>query len=300
MMGKIKTFWQSLVRSTTKPAYYGDILSAKFSFSVKYLAFLLFIISTIWALRFAFGLISIRPKIPYFVQKIRSVITDIYPSDLVITVRNKKIVTNVKEPYFIDMPESGKELELGGMHLMVIDTKGKIEDYKKYNSAILLTSESVVIPDDQNSEVAYRVYPLSDLFRDVPDGAALNKGVYQAFASQILPFIEKIPSYLFIFGAVMIILWPFVGMVFGLSGRMFYLVFSTAVLWVVAKIMKRGLSYTKIYQLSMHGLTLPILISTVISLFGRSVPFLFSVVFLIFMSVVLTKMPAKVGQTQLA
>lgn len=295
-MGKLKTFFQSFVKSLTQPSYYNDILSAKFSFSLKYLFFLVFLLSLVGALKFAVNVISLRPKLPEFVDNAKKVVMDIYPEKLILTYKGGKISTNVKEPYYIDMPEEGKGLGLEGMHLVAIDTKGSAEEYQKYNSAILLTDESAVIPDNENGNYSYKMYPLADMLKDVPDGSFLNKTLYQTFASLTLPYIDKLPVYLMSFALVAVLLWPFFGALFSLSGYMFYLLVFTLLLWVIAKIMKKNLSYGKVYQLSLHGLTLPIIASSLIALFGKPFPFLFSVIFVVFMIVVFTRIsPRKVN-----
>ena len=292
-MQKLKAFFQTFVKSLSQPSYYKNFLPTKFSSSLKYLAFLLFIISLFGALKFTFILIEAKPRLPEFVDKVKMVVTDIYPDKLVITLKDGKLSTNAKEPYFIDLPKG--TWDMGTMHLIAIDTKGNVEDYGKYNSAIFLTSEFAVMPNNDNR--GDRIYPLKDLLKDVPDGAFINKSIYQSFAIQVLPYVDNLPSYLSTLALILVVLWPFIAMSFALSGHMFYLVFFALILWIIAKMMKKNLSYGKIYQLSMHGLTLPILISGLISLFGKSIPFLYSIILLVFMIVVFKKLSNKIQQS---
>lgn len=296
-MAKLKTFYRTFVKSLTKPAYYKDILSAKFSFSLKYLALLLFLISLFSTFKLAINFISLKPKLPEFADTLKKVIVDIYPDKLVVTHKGGKISTNVEEPYFIDMPESGKSWKTGSRHFFAIDTKGTVEEFEKYDSVILLTDEFAVMPDNQNQQNGYKIYPLKDWLKDVPEGAFINKAIYQELVIRILPVIDVLPRYLTIAAIFIILLAPFFVMSVALSGYMLYLLFLTLVLWIIAKTMKKDLSYGKTYQLSLHGLTLPILISSLISLFGKAFPFLFSAIFLVFMIVVIKELPSKIDKS---
>ncbi|MEK7470782.1 MAG: DUF1189 family protein [Patescibacteria group bacterium] len=293
-MAKLKTFYRTFVKSLTKPAYYKDILSAKFSFSLKYLALLLFLISIFGAFRIALGMQDLKPNLPGFIEKEKKVVVNVYPDKLVITLKSGKIFTNVREPYFIEMPEDGRDLGLTASHLVAIDTKGKAEDFQKYNSLVLLTSESAVVSDGQSG---FKVYPLRDILKDVPDGAELNKTIYTALTSQLLPYLDKLPGYLTILAMVAVIFWPFLATLFSLSGHMFYLVFAAFILLLITKVMKKNLTYRKVYQLSLHALTLPILISFALSLYGKFVPFLFTAILIVFMIVVIKELPSKIDKS---
>ena len=294
-MEKLKIFWRTFVKSLTKPLYYKDILKSGFSFSLKYLVFLLFLISVFWTLKFSAGLLSLKPKLPEFADIAKNVVANVYPDKLVITHKAGKISTNVREPYYIDMPEN--TWDTSGMHLVAIDTKGKVEDYEKHNSVVLLTDEFAVVPDNQNGANGYRMYPLKDYLKDVPDGVQMNKAVYQTFAHQVLPYIDKLPQYLMGLSLILIILMPFLGALLTLSGYMLYLILPVFILWIISKLMKKGLAYGKVFQLSMHGLTLPILISALITLYGKSFPFLFSIIFFGFMIFVLSRIPGKLNKS---
>ena len=296
-MEKLKIFWRTFVNSLTKPSYYKDILQAKFSFSLKYLAFLLFLISLVGALKFTFGLLDLKPKLPEFIDKAKIVVMNVYPDKLIITVKGGKISTNVKEPYFIEMPEEVRDLGLISKNLVAIDTQGNVEDFEKYDSTILLTDEFAVLNDYQSGRPGYKVNPLKDYLKDVPDGVQMNKAVYQTFANQVLPYIDKLPQYLMGLSLILIILMPFLGALLTLSGYMLYLILPVFILWIISKLMKKGLAYGKVFQLSMHGLTLPILISALITLYGKSFPFLFSIIFFGFMIFVLSRIPGKLNKS---
>ncbi len=275
-MNKLKTFWRTFVKSF-HPSYYKDILKAKFSFSFKYLTFLLFVVSLVSVIVIAVGLFPLRSEIPGFIEKAKRVVTTAYPEKLVVGVKDHKLITNVKEPYFVDLPDTSK-------HLISVDTKGKVEDYGKYNAFVLVTENYLVVPQDSNSYESYRVYPLVDYLKDVPNGVILNKEVYQNLASQALPYVEKLPTYFAVGLVILVVLGPILGTVLILVWYMFYLLIFSPILLLVAKIMKKDLSYSQIYRLGMHAITLPILITTFVHF-----PLLFSLILLVFMIAVFTK-----------
>ncbi len=280
-MIKLKTFFRTFVKSLTQPSYYKEILKTKFSFSFKYLAFLVFLISLFTTVKFAFSVLPLRSQLPGLVEKIRSTIVSTYPDKLVVSIKSGKIFTNVKEPYFIDVPSEKK------MHFIVIDTKGKVEDYKKYNSLVLVTDSLVVVPNS-NENISYKVYPLQDILKDTPDGVLLNKEIYQKLSSQVMPYVDKLPVYLTGLFILIVVISPFLATVFMLGWYMAGLLLFSVLFLIIAKLMKKDLSYSEVYRLSMHAITLPILVSLVLKF-----PFVFSLVFLVFMIVILSKLSTK-------
>src|SRR4030042_3550841 len=192
-MKKIKTFARTFVKSLTSPNYYQDVLKTKTSFSFKYLIFLLLIINLVLGVRFAVNAFNLLPKIDPFLKEAKAVITDLYPEKLVVTIRKAKITTNMKEPYFIGFPE--KVGSFGSYkYLLTIDTKGKVDDYTKDASLFLLTSENLVVPDDQGAG-NYKVVPLSKELAKVPDGTKFARAEWNEILKLIDPYLVKVPGF---------------------------------------------------------------------------------------------------------
>lgn len=281
-------FWRSL----TDPEYYKDILVAPFSFSLKYLFFLLLIISFISSVATAVGIGAITPFIPTFIEKAKDAVVNLYPQELVVTLDQGKIKTNVDEPYYIEFPASiGKNIG-AYQHLITIDTKAQVSDYPTYKSIALVTYDSVVIPDDKSGSGqtgAYRVFPLGD----IPESSGkllIDKQVYSSLVGKVTPYLDYLPG-LAIGGIVFsLIVLPFILTAFDLGSKLFYLLFIGLILWLVAKIMKKTLRYSQIYRMSMHALTWPIMISIVLGFVHVAVPLLATLVLVIFMIVVFSKL----------
>jgi hypothetical protein len=90
--------------------------------------------------------------------KIESTIREIFPKDLEINIEKGTVSTNVTEPYYINISQSTIDELLPNSknnstsnfetHLLVIDTKGKAEDFERYQSVYLLTKNSLIYYKD--------------------------------------------------------------------------------------------------------------------------------------------------------
>ncbi len=283
-MNKFKTFFRTLLKSLTNFSYYQEVLSASFSFSVKYLFFLLVLIVFIYSLRFSLSILPSLPKIPNFVKQLKSVVANFYPEELVITLDNGRIRTNVDEPYFIEVP---RELKISNKpHLITIDTRASVEDFKKYNTLILITKNAVVYPDRQSRGVSYKIQFLNE----IKGHYLLDKTVYTQTVNKLLPYFDYLKTIVYILTFICLFIWPFFAGVFYLGGVMLYLLPISFLLFLVSRIIKKTLSYGKVYQLTMHGFTLPAILSVFNNLFHLRLPYLYSFLFLIWMVAILSNL----------
>ncbi len=253
-MKKIKTFFDTLTKSLTNFNYYKDIEKAKFSFSLKYLYFLFYILSLITSIVFASQLgMFILPNAPKYIETFKSEASSFYPKELVITVKNGEVSTNVKEPYKIK-------------NLLTIDTKGNQSDITNDNTPILVTKNSIVTKDNQNS---YKVYPL-----DTNLNMTIDKKSYDKIISQIMPFLKYVEPGLIVLIILSILVWPFVGAAFSLLAELIYLLIFSSLFFIVAKLLKRDMNFRNVFKLSMHASSLPILLSFIVLSLGIAMPFL--------------------------
>lgn len=281
LIQKLKLFFDRVVKSLTKFKYYKEIEKANFKFSLKYLFVLFYFISLISSIIFAVSAsIWFMPRIPQFVASFEKEANSLYPSDLVVTVKDGNISTNQKEPYSID---TLNKLNLNGdyEHFVTIDTSAEASDIKDKNTQILITKNEIVTLDDES----YKVYPIDETANLVVD-----KNSVQALISQVSPYLKYIEPLAIIILIASVLLFPFIGAGLALIGQLIYLLIFTCILFVTAKIMKKNLEYKKLYQLSMHGSTLPILLTLVVSTLGITMPFLLgTAILLIFMILVLNQ-----------
>ena len=284
-MRKLRVFVTCFKRSLTDLSYYRDIVNAKFTFSLKYLYVLMFIFGLVKGITLVPGVVKLITEIPDFKLTVKNVVDDLYPEELVVIIEGGKLSSNVEEPYFINFPNNldTKFDEIGYdsgdyKNLIVIDTSGTVGDYTSYNSVFLVTEDSVVYPDDDTRDIGgYRVLPLKEMQSDM----VIDKQYYDEMLGRLLPYLDYVPTVLFGLVIGLIVVYPFLVASFMTISRLFYLLFTSLVLLIIAKLIKRDLKYTKIYQLSIHTLTAPVLLIFLLELFSLRLPSpLFTVLFL--------------------
>lgn len=281
-MRKLQLFGRVLWRSCTDPAYYKDILKARASFSLKYLFVFAFLFSIVASVRYAYSFAAFLPKLPQYVAMAREKGAGFYPKDLAVTVKDGEVSTNVKEPYVIDFPFA---LPVDGdnkpEHLLVIDTKATAERFTAYKSVVVVGKNTVYYRDDKG----YKFYPLTDM----KGTTVINYALYDEWAGKVLPYLNYVPQIVYGAGTVGLLLLPFVGA----TGRMVEYLLALLVLTifslVIAKLLKKKLTYPILYRLGMHAITVPVLVTYFFQFFGISVPFLFPLVFVGWMGVVLPR-----------
>jgi hypothetical protein len=286
-MSKLKTFFRTFYRSLLDFDYYQDVLAAPFSFSLKYFFLLLLIGQFIMSVIFAISLAGYLPKTPQLIKDIKTTTNQFYPDELTITINDGKVKTNVDEPYYIDLPKKLQK-ESGLKHLLVIDTKAKIEDFAKYKVPVMLTSSSFVYIDKENS---YKVSPLTD----VKGYYLINKATYQEVLSRIYPYVDKLDLVIYFLIASTIFVWPLLAASFELSNYFFYLIFMALLIWLITILLKKNLGYKKAFQLGIHSLTLPLLVAFVVKLLNIQMPtFTFSAIFVLLNIVIVSRLPQTV------
>jgi len=293
-MRKLRVFFTSFKRSLTDVNYYQDIVNAKFTFSLKYLYVLMFFLGLLRGITLVPGVIKIITEIPNFRVTMESVADELYPDELVVTIENGELSINVEEPYFIDFPSELDAKVDGSSYdsseyssLVAIDTNGSVGEYGSYNSLILLTDDSVVYPDDDTSEIGgYRVLPL----REIQSDLVIDRQFYDELLAKILPYLDYIPAALIVLIFLLVLVFPFFAASYMTFSRLFYLLFTSILLLIFVKLTKRDLKYKKIYQLSMHTLTAPVILALLFGLFSIKLPFLsFTALFLAITGFVIIK-----------
>lgn len=282
LIKKIKFFFDIIVKSLTKFEYYKEIAKAKFSFSLKYLFFLFYITSLIGSLAFAGSLaVLVAPKIPEFVASFESKANSIYPSGLVVNIKDGNLSTNQKEPYFVDtlkMFDLGEDYD----HVLTIDTKADESMIKDYKTFVLITKNSFVSIKDKNS---YQVSPIDESIT-----MTIDEKSYKDLVAQITPYLKYVQGGFIALIVLSIFVLPILGASFGLIGQLIYLLIFTSIFFIVVKFMKKKITFKKLFQLAIHASTLPILLGLIVSSIGISMPFLLgSAILFVFMILVINQ-----------
>ncbi|KKP87052.1 MAG: hypothetical protein UR89_C0008G0024 [Candidatus Roizmanbacteria bacterium GW2011_GWA2_35_8] len=268
------------------PAYYNDIVKAKFSFSLKYLWFLMFLILVVKSFGYGASYIKNRPHIKPGVDKFVIEVSNFYPSELELRIRQGELSTNAKEPYIFDLERKMPS----DKHLIVIDTKGSIDNYPSYNTYVLATRKAIIYPSKSQSN---RMETSIFYFKDIENNLTFNRNSFDRIINMAKPYTLKATFYADIFIALAIVTGPIFLSIFTLFGIIFGLLFLNFIVWIFNLLAKKGLSYSTLYRLSMHGVSLPILLSESLKLFGVNLGFVYWVTYFVFMGVVLFALKTK-------
>ncbi|MFZ2206832.1 MAG: DUF1189 family protein [Microgenomates group bacterium] len=284
-MKKLNAFWYSFQKSLLDLNYYKDIIKTSYWFSFKYLLFLLICLSLVRSVQLGLEYGKVRNKIPGYIQMAKRELLNLYPKELELRISNGRLYTNVVEPYYIDFPAKFGNME--GKHLAVIDTEASPTEYKQYNALVLATRDVVVYPDKQQGDsVTTKMYFFSDLKKSL----YIDHTIYTRIIDSLSPLLIKLPTYIEIAVIVGLILLPLIGGLFWTSSTLFGLIFLTILVWIMSKIIGVKLSYKALYRLGMHGVTWPILFAFLLDLTHQSIPYIFNLIFALWMGFVLFRM----------
>lgn len=258
------------------PSYYSGLLNESFGSSIKYFFKLSFVLALLWAIGFG---VLVFPKMYSSLGSIGEEIAKAYPSELEVKIKDGVVSTNVSEPYIV--PVSGDYAESKYKNIVVIDTKSdfSIDKFESYNTAVMIT-KNALISKDKNDKITI------NQLKNVPD-FTINHSKVVYWLNKAIPLIKS-----FSFAVpVLVFIGIFISYTFGLV----YLLFAGLLVFILGKIRKLGLSYKKSYQISLHAVTLPFILSAVSVLINvRMFLFLPTIILLL---VVLFNVKSSVSQT---
>lgn len=261
----MKEFFENIKKSIYSPAYYRELINKPFSFSFKY--YLLFSLCFTLILTIPMSVRNI-PKLKAGIDSVSSSIIDKFPEELEVKIKDGQVSTNVTEPYYFKTPKEfsdsvEKEESSKFENLLVIDTQSgtDLNKFAEYKTIILLTDKNLVYYNNEKITV-------QSLEKTGP--ITINK-------SEIKSFVSKINPYLNVFVSLFPALIFFVIFV-GLLAHYIYLFFGGLLILITAKIAKVDIGYWKAYQMGVHLMTLPIIVTTLVNLIPNfQIPFLFTI-----------------------
>lgn len=259
-------FPKHVLQSIYSPEFYKEIPKRTFWASLKYFFLLVFLLTIVQAT------ISIVPTIGTAKDAITTFISsavDTYPRELVITIKDGQASSNVKEPYFILLPEVlGDKGDIGAFeNILVIDTQtpfsaSKMNEYQTWG---WLTKDSFFYYDDDNLEIA-DLSNVSDF--------TLDRRFIDSIVIKLMPYLSWVEPII----AVVIFLVVYSSYSF----RLLYLLFFALLLLIIAKVMKFDLTYGDSYKIGLHAVTAGFLIQFLLAVTGLhqfiSFPFMFTLI----------------------
>ncbi len=256
-MNKLKTFFNTVVKSVSSPPYYKDVLKAKMSFSLKYFLMLTIVLSIITAVKIMI------PVTLFNIPKAADELVKQYPADLDIKMNQGRLSINQPLPYVIPMKQTGNST--GARNFVVFDSDKNVnspQDFYKYNTLALVTETSIYTNQDTNDSI--KVYQIPQDAENVE----INAGMLNQWKAQFLNMpVIKDKLYVPAIGlALLILLVPLMYLV-RLSTAYTFAIFT----YIILKVFKKSLvnnaefSLNKLFQVSMHTTTVPILLAYITS-----------------------------------
>lgn len=241
-------FLKKVKSSVYDPLYYSEILNMNFGGSLKYFFKLSLLLALVGAVYLSF--VSI-PKVNSFISTFGDRVVEAYPAELEVRLKDGLVSTNVVEPYIIPLPKDEFNADYNKSNyenLIVIDTKSdlSLDKFNAYNTVVLLTKNAVLTRDKGKITIT-ELKGTSDL--------TINRDKLVYWVGKVTPFVKKLPY--------IIPVLVFTGLFLYFAFSLFYLLFVALLVFIMGKIRKLGLSYKKSYQISLHAITLPLILSMV-------------------------------------
>lgn len=239
-VSEIRSSFGTLLRNLFSLSYYHSILLGKARVRWVLLIFILSILASLYLTFSVF--VPYYPYIPSLRSKGEEVIKEFVPSDMVITIKNGVVSTNVSEPYYITISESrwSKIFDTEGQNtvsqtrILAIDTKGTAEDFERYQSYALLTQNSFVYYNEDKINIV----PL----RSVGDMTIDQKSILRYFTDINSEYhITDIIAILFY--ALPLLFIPFFFLTF-----IFVYLYLTFLVYIIARILGVRVGFGNIYR----------------------------------------------------
>jgi hypothetical protein len=247
-MKKIGTFFYSFKKSISSASYYTDILKADIGFSIKYFLFLSFIASSLFTL---FLSVNTIPKAVSEINNLPTKLGEMYPDDLSIEFKGGSWSLNKEEPFYIKMPALSSDYP-GNIpeNLIVFDKNGTIDKLGEYNTLILLNSENFVYTDGSGNVSAQPVSTFPDI--------SINKNLVLSRLGEFQNVIRFLPYVLPIFLLLFVFIFNY------LVPSFFNLILLGLGIYIMAKLLKKRVTYKDSLKICLHSMTIPIIIQTLL------------------------------------
>lgn len=244
------SFFRTAWRAASDPSFYTDRERQPFGPGLRYLVGWVLILSLVGTACLA---LSFRDFLHGMsLAKLRQRIINVYPAELVLTLEDGRIASNVDEPYAIALPA-----EFSACHdedcpqerlpksLVVIDTTKPIEsaDFKRHDTLIILGAREVGFANPKDNKI--EIHRLDSFSKE---NFSLNRVIF----TEIVQKAFHVLKWLLIVGLFLV---PIVLFAAFLLGILFYLLAGALIVLLMAKLRKLQLTYGQAYKLGFYLLT---------------------------------------------
>lgn len=279
----VMTIWRA---STDAYAYAEDFAKRRTGSGLGYLYWLSTTLAFFGLLPFAIALAVLAPQARTFADRQLAIVQDWYPDELVLTISGGMLTTNANEPYVLDLPAEWSDGDEGErMRAIVIDTSASIDDFHEYETAVLLTGKAAAVRDDNG----LRVFLYDDLERDV----MINEALVRTITDHAREYTHALPALAWLFVLALLFVFPWIVGAFAWLGTLFFLAWSTLLLWIFTSVAGRGFAYGELFRLGLFGVTNSVLAAFILQMIGISFGWIPYVLFFCWMGYVLTRFPRR-------
>ena len=267
---------QKFKNSIYGPQFYTVLNDKPLGFSLGYYAGffgLLILVGTIVA---SFLVI---PKLIVFVDRAGEEISMLYPEELVVTINDGEVSTNMEEPVLIPFTSAFEEVlrdrEAGERsmnfgtttpYLIAIDTRENGVTEGEYVALVTITKNTIIYPSQSGG---FTIDPIP------PDAhGVITKPLVDHALAALGRWANFIPV-----GFVLVALLA--GIVYAVF-HLLYLLLASLLLMLVLAAKGLPVEYARAYQIGLHALTGPILVKLALFPLLPNIPFLFTLLLLAF------------------
>lgn len=254
-MTKIRKVFDVFLTSAFYVNKYPSLLALRFRSSLVYYLALTTFLSIVVA---GFAGYKTVLQIVSFVDVLSKDLVTLIPKDLEIIIKQGKIFINKPEPYFIKMPIDTASLFIPDdqnvslpKHLITFDKAATLNDFNSLNTAVIVNGVNVLYYEAGN----LKVVPL----KSFPDDTFSYNNI-----ESIMSVLNALRTKAFQFGVLFWLFTYFFGFVIF---RLSYNFLAAGAIYIYFALNRKSdgverpkMSYTKSYQLSLHALTLPVVL----------------------------------------
>lgn len=261
-------FFQKIKASIYDKSFYKGLTEQTVSQSVLYIISLVFSLVLIYTAILSITVIPLVHKAKDFVLKSHMY----YPDELVVTIKDGIVSTNVKEPYFIKTrPTDGTEAK----NLVVIDTKNVFSEnvFREYNTLFLVTNDSIITFDKNhvdfdkegnafldNTNSAIKITKLT--------GMTGTTTVTKANIIKATDYISSKMGFVTPIGLTLILIGLFI---FETILMLFFGLIGAFIVWIIeAKVFKKETNFDHSFKKALHLLTGVLILSTFVSILATN------------------------------
>ncbi|MDH7476464.1 MAG: DUF1189 family protein [Microgenomates group bacterium] len=238
-MKKVKTFFYVLKNSIfPQSSYYHKLKKTPFVFSLKYFFALMLFLNFVFLF-----LILLQINLQALLSFKNSLINNLneFPNDLTISINRGSLITTLNRPYFLWLDNFGKK-----NLFLVIDESATPDRIKEYGANFMLTKKYLVI----NKKYFFSSTPLSNINFSIN----INRQMILWSLDLIKKYWFKLLITFFVFS---FFLFLFISFLVGF----FYLILASLIVYLTFLLISIKLPFKKIFQLSLHSSSLPLLIN---------------------------------------